>query len=268
MPWLIITSSLIIFLCFLFLFLIFPTTRKHPDRNILKGMYIAHRGLHDNAIPENSISSFSAAIKKGFPIEIDIHLTKDGELVIFHDNDLKRMCGDERLVCELTLAELRSLKLLKTNEKIPTLKECLETVSGNVPLMIEFKVDRNNWKTLCTAANDVLKNYKGKYFIQSFYPQVLYWYRKNRKDICRGQLSSAKMGKEFYKKLCECLLFNFISRPDFVSYEYLYCNNPIRKLVTRLGAFPVGWTFPSQEELDKCKRCFKTYIFENFLPKV
>lgn len=254
--------------CCVFLFLIFPNSRKHSDLNILNGLYIAHRGLHDIAkgIPENSIPAFKEAVNQGFAIENDIHLTKDGQVVVFHDDDMKRMCSLDRKIKDMTLGEIKALRLLNTPCTIPTLKECLEVVDSKVPLLIEFKYDGNS-KALCEKANEILSEYKGKYFVQSFYPQNLYWYRKHRKDICRGQLSCAFKGEAFYKKLSGCLLYNFLSRPDFISYDHRDEKHLCRRLTTRLGAFPVGWTFTQQEEIDKNKKSFLTYIFENFIPK-
>jgi hypothetical protein len=93
----------------LVLFLVFPAVRRHPDRAIFDGKCIAHRGLHGGAenVPENSLQAFEIAAEKGYPIETDIHVTKDGRVAVFHDDDLKRMCGDERKPEELTLDELK-----------------------------------------------------------------------------------------------------------------------------------------------------------------
>ncbi|MEE0945514.1 MAG: glycerophosphodiester phosphodiesterase family protein [Acutalibacteraceae bacterium] len=258
----------IIILMLLFLFLIFPSTRRHKDRMILENLYIAHRGLHclERGIPENSLKAFEEAINEGYAIELDIHLTKDGQVVVFHDDDGKRMCGDNRKICEMTLSEIKELRLADTNFTIPTLKECLDLIDGKVPLMIEIKYDGNS-SLLCSKTNEILLQYTGKYFIQSFYPQNLYWYRRHRKDICRGQLSCAFKGDTFIKRLSGCLLFNFISRPDFVSYDYRDKNHICRRLATILGAFPVGWTFTKNTALQINKKFFKTYIFENFKPK-
>lgn len=253
----------------LFLFCIFPSFRRHKDRKLLDGLYIAHRGLHNikEGIPENSLSAFRRAVENGFAIENDIHLTSDGEVVVFHDDDLHRMCGVDGKIEEKTLSELKALTLAGTEEKIPTLAECLNVIDGKVPLLIEFKATSGSPRALCEAANKVLEGYGGKYFIQSFYPPVLYWYRRNRKDICRGQLSSAFYGEELKKKLLGALLFNFLARPDFVSYEHIHSGNFFRRLCTFLGAFPVAWTIGSKEELDAARKHFKTYIFEGFLPK-
>ena len=257
------------FFVLLVLFLISPTFKKHTDLKNLNGLLIAHRGLHKNSegIPENSLKAFSLAIEKGFAIENDIHITADGEIVVFHDDTLKRLCGVDKVIEELTLEEIKSYTLLNTTEKIPTLKECLDLIDGRVPLLIEFKCKSIiNCTELCTAANEILKNYKGKYFVQSFFPMVLKWYRKNRPDVLRGQLAEAFKGEAFYKQLLGNMLFNFISRPYFISYNYNSKNKIMFRLVKKLGAFPVGWTFTSKEDLKTSKKDFKTYIFEEFIP--
>ena len=262
-----IVLGVTVFLLLLFLILITPACRKHPHLENLKGLYIAHRGLHniDKGIPENSLEAFKNAVNHGFAIENDIHLTKDGAVVVFHDDTLKRMCGINRKISEMTLGEIKELRLLSTRHTIPTLEECLEVIDGKVPLLIEFKNDGKT-KELCAAADKILKNYGGKYFVQSFYPQVLLWYRHHNKKVCRGQLSTTFKGESFYKRLAGCLIFNFLSRPDFISYEHTYGNYPPRKLATKLGAFPVGWTYKNKEQTDKSKKYFKTFIFEDYIP--
>ncbi len=257
--------AVLLFLIVLYLFAIMPSLRKHHDIKKLKGLYIAHRGFHSQ-YPENSIPSFEAANEKGFAIEIDIHLTKDGKIVVFHDDTLERMCGVDGGCEDKILSELKELRLANTDCEIPTLKECLETVAGKVPLLIEYKMVNGNYKKLCETANEILKDYEGQYFIQSFYPQVLMWYRQNRKDVCRGQLSSAFYKESFKQKLLGQMLFNFIARPDFVSYDVNFPKTFGRKLCKVFGALPVGWTIRSKDELEIAKKYFETYIFENFEP--
>lgn len=264
-PFLIVAALLIIFL-----FMICPALRRHPDRKVLEGLYIAHRGLHsvNPAIPENSLAAFEAAVETGYAIENDIHLTLDGQVIVFHDDTFKRMCGVDKRPEEMTLEEIKKLRLKNTNQSIPTLKECLDLVDGRVPLMIEVKCPAAlDYAPLCRAANEILKDYKGKYFIQSFYPPVLMWYKKHRPDICRGQLASAFYKESIDKRLLGCMIFNFLSRPDFVSYEHTYKNNLFRRLCVLLGAFPVGWTFKKQTDIDSAKKHFKTFIFEKFEAK-
>lgn len=260
---------LIVVLIFLFilLFMAMPSLRRHPDRKLLEGLIIAHRGLHDDKIPENSIPAFLEAAAHGFAIENDIHVTADGEIVVFHDNTVERMCGANRKIEEMTLAEIKELRLKNTDERIPTLKECLDAVAGRVPLLIEFKCDSVDCSRLCEAANKILKSYNGKYFIQSFNPAVPTWYRKNRPDILRGQLAMVYSGKNFVKHLASAFLLNFGARPDFVAYDERTAKRPSFVIQKLLGALPVGWTFRSQKDIDDKKSLFKAYIFENFIPK-
>lgn len=251
----------------LFLFLVFPAPRRHPAREQLHGKYIAHRGLHRQGIPENSLDAFCAAAEQGYIIENDIHLTADGEVVVFHDDTLKRMCGVDEKLEEKTLAELKELRLGDTDAQISTLRECLAAVGGRVPLLIEFKVVDGNATALCEAADKVLADYTGEYFVQSFYPQVLLWYRRHRKDVCRGQLAAPFRGEKLQRRMLGHMLFNFLARPDFVAYEHSGAKNVMRRLVTALGAHPVCWTLRSQSELETARKFFKTYIFENFIPQ-
>ncbi len=261
-----IVCAVFLILWALYLLLLRPRT-GFAGWNELAAYRYAHRGLHDRnlGIPENSLKAFSTAIKNGYAIENDIHITKDGEIVVFHDDSLKRMCGVDRIIEDLTLEEIKKYPLLNSNEYIPTLKECLELIDGKVPLLVEFKC-RNliNCTELCAKANEILSDYKGKYFVQSFYPFVIKWYRKNRPDILRGQLAEAFKGEEIYKRALGNMLLNFISRPDFISYRHNHKNKFMFRLTKKLGGFPVGWTFTSQEEIDASKSDFKAFIFENF----
>lgn len=267
MIFMIIVLIVVLSVCLL-LFLVSPSRRKNKDLDILKGRYIAHRGLHDitGNTPENSLAAFRQAAELGFAVENDIHLTADGEVVVFHDSELERMCGVSGKIEEMTLRELKKLRIAETDCQIPTLKECLEVINGRVPLMIEFKCPTIKCRALCEVADKTLSQYKGDYFIQSFNPMVLWWYRKNRKEVCRGQLATRFKGESLYKRMLGNMLFNFLSRPDFVSYEQCFAKQPMFRLVRRLGAFPVGWTFRSQSELDEIRQSFKSYIFENFIP--
>ncbi len=261
---LIIFAITLLILAALLLFLIFPAVRRHPLRAKLKGVKIAHRGLHDSTSPENSLAAFKAALEHGYAIETDIHLTADGEVVIFHDDSLKRMCGVDRKPEEMTLAELLQCRLADSDERIPTLRQLLDLTEGRVLLLIEFKCRSMTCAPLCEAADAILSSYKGDYMIQSFYPTVPAWYKKHRPEICRGQLASAFYRDKLHMKLLGCLLYHFLSRPDFVSYEHTHKNNIFRRLATALGAFPIGWTFRTQGELEQGRGDFEAYIFEGF----
>lgn len=262
-----IILSALLGLSLLYIFLVCPSLKHNDGRERLKGLCIAHRGLHDDNVPENSLPAFSAAISGGYAIEIDIHITADGEIVVFHDDTAKRMCGVDREIEDMTLKEIKQLRLLGTDCAIPTLKECLDTVDSGVPLLIEFKA-KNTYITnrLCIKANEILSDYKGEYFVQSFFPFVLSWYKKNRPDVCRGQLSTAFKGEELYKRILARLLTNFIARPHFISYEHKYPNSISLKLNKLFGAVLICWTLKNEKQLKKAKENFSGFIFEDFIP--
>lgn len=267
MQYVYLTLGAVSILYLILIFLTSPSAKKHKAIEVIQNKYIAHRGLHDKTRPENSISAFEAAVKKGYPIEIDVHLTKDGKVVVFHDGTLKRMCGAQERIADLTLHQLKKYSLSDSNETIPTLSECLEAVNGKVPLLIEFKMENGNTKALCKAANQILSGYKGDYLIQSFFPQVVRWYKIHRKDVCRGQLSCNFKKKSIAKWLSANLLLNFMGRPHFISYRHSDASKLMLRFSKWQGGYPIGWTFQSKEDLEKNKKHFNTWIFEGFSPE-
>ena len=102
---------------------------------------IAHRGLHNVKAPENSLAAFRLAIEHGNVIELDVHMLADGKIVVFHDDNLKRMTGVDAVIKDKTFAELSKLWLKKSSQKIPLLTEVLDLVDGKVPIIIEIKYD-------------------------------------------------------------------------------------------------------------------------------
>ncbi len=253
-----------------YLYLVMPSLKRHPDLDKMC-RYIAHRGLHglEADTPENSLAAFLQAAEKGYAIENDIHITRDGHVVVFHDGDTSRMCGEKLKIEDSTLAELKRLRLAGGSQQIPTLEECLAAVDGRVPLLIEFKCDYKTYEPLCRAANKLLSQYDGIYFVQSFFPPAMGWYRKNRPDVCRGQLSehfSVGQNKARYFLLSN-LMLNYMSRPHFVSFKHGDADYLPRRINTLLGAYPIGWTFRKAEDLKESKDKFNNYIFEGFEPK-
>lgn len=258
----------IILLLFVFLFMIMPS-RKYKNRlSKHDGALIAHRGLYNNEkeIPENSISAFKKAVEKGYGIEFDIRLTKDKEVVVFHDSTLMRMCGADKKVYDLTLKQLKEYNLLNTNEKIPTLKEFLEVVGENTMLFVEVKADGYSAYDIFSDAREILKDYKGEYCVQSFDPRILKCYRKHQPEIVRGQLSVGSYKRGFIIGLLSCLLGNCISRPHYIAYRYDNRNNIFFKLTKLLGAYSQCWTVRTPEELQDAKKHYDIFIFENFEP--
>lgn len=261
----------IVFLAILYLFFIAPGMFRCADRTPLMGhRFYAHRGLFDNegAAPENSMAAFQKAVDAGYGIEMDIQLSKDDRMVVFHDDTLWRMCGMEGHVWDYTLEELQRMKLKDSKETIPAFSDVLKMVDGRVPLIIEYKMDRPLKKS-CVLGDRLLRDYRGAYCIESFHPLALMWYRKHRPEIVRGQLSGNlwKSGEKLSYNLAGLfvawLLTNVVSRPDFIAYDHKYAGNLSRRLCRRMGALSVAYTIKSREQYEKVKDEFELFIFDS-----
>lgn len=256
----------------LYLCSISPRLMGKPDTSMFFKKYYAHRGLHHlhDDIPENSVAAIKKAVEMGYGIEMDIQLTKDKELVVFHDDSLLRMCGVQGKVGDYTFEELQQFSLENTEEKIPAFKDVLKIVDGKVPLIIEIKAYRQPFE-LAKYANALLSGYDGEYCVEAFHSGVLLWYRLHNKSVIRGQLSShfRKDGeKEGISLFCvRHLLLNFIGKPDFIAYNHKYAAAVSRSICEKLYKAPAAaWTITSQEELNQAKKHFDIYIFERFIP--
>lgn len=255
----------------LYFLAIMPQMKKPASILNLKDHHYAHRGLYNNSTeaPENSLPAFQLAAHSGYGIELDVQLTKDRIPVVFHDFNLKRACGVDAKVSQLSFQELRSLSIFHSNQIIPSLLEVLQLVKGRVPLIIEYKVELMD-TGVCAITDRLLQGYNGVYCIESFNPLALCWYRKHRPDIVRGQLSSnfAREGKFSLVTFCiQMLLFNFLTKPAFIAYNYLDKNELSRTLCHSLfRSLSVAWTIDSKEIMEKNKKNFDLFIFEGFLP--
>jgi len=231
---------------------------------------IAHRGLHSNDfnIPENSIPAFKKAMELNLPIELDIQLTQDNHIVVFHDYNLKRMCGINKLIKKCTLEEIKELNLLNSDYKIPLLADVLELVQGKVPILIDIK-NRNKAGKLEKLLVQELENYKGDIAIQSFNPFSIGWFAKNAPHIIRGQLHTDLKNKklnQMTKLLLKEIVFNFFSRPHFIAMD----KNCISKRIlhkSKKSKLPIlFWTIKNQTDYLKLKDVCDNIIFENFIP--
>lgn len=258
--------------CALYLLALMPRIVNRPDTGLFLKKYFAHRGLHDNGdkAPENSMAAFRNAVEAGYGMELDVHVTRDGIPVIFHDSGLERMCGAEGNITDYTYEELQQFTLGNSEERIPKLEDLLLMVQGRVPLIVEIKSDKAN-VSCCTAVDRLLRTYNGEYCIESFNPMVLWWFRLHHNRVVRGQLSSnfRKDGgnKGVFFFLLTHLMFNFITKPDFIAYNREFKDEPGRRICRKLYGNPsVAWTVRNREELYELGREFDVFIFENFTP--
>ena len=246
---------------------------NNPGLEALRGHAYAHRGLHGNGIPENSMASFKAALDHGYGIELDIHLIKDGNLAIIHDSSLKRTTGCDVKITELTTTQLANYKLEGTSETIPTFSQVLELYAGKYPLIIELKADGNNQRALVAAAVKAMEGYSGKYCMESFDPRCVYWLKKDFPHIIRGQLTENYFKTKnklpaVLKFLLQHNMLNFLTRPDFVSYKFADRKSTVTNFLCRKvwKLQGVTWTLRSQGEYDTAVKEGWLPIFENFKP--
>ena len=243
----------------------------HPDLTDLRGWAYAHRGLHDEDLPENSMAAFRAALENGYGIELDIHLMKDGNLAVIHDTSLLRTAGADVKITDLTVEDLVNYPL-SNGELIPTFDQVLELFAGKAPLIIELKDDGNS-KALTDAAVKAMEGYEGPYCMESFHPQCVYLLKKNHPHIIRGQLVMNYF-KEKKSPLNPALKWaitnqveNFLIQPDFVSYRYSDRVTFSNFLARRFwGLQGVSWTIKSQREFDRAVKEGWLPIFEGFKP--
>lgn len=227
--------------------------------------YVAHRGLFtkNQKIPENSLMAFENALKYGLAIELDVHLTKDEKLVVVHDHHLKRITGKDLIVEESTLEELKKLYLFSTQEKIPTLEEVLKLINGKVLLIIEIK---NKGKVGKLEENllKVLKNYSGNYFIESFNPLSLLYFKRHAESIVRGQLCTKKIddiNSKVLQFVLSHMLFNIFTKPHFIAYDIKYFNEKIYLKTKRKNRKLFLWTIQNLEELKFAEKQSDCVIF-------
>ena len=259
-------------LLILYILAIMPRLSGRPDVTPLLGRYYAHRGLHDNNsdAPENSMAAFRKAVEAGYGIELDVQLTRDRIPVVFHDETLDRVCGVPGKVRDFTFEELQQFSLLRSQERIPRFADFLNLVDGKIPLIVEIKIHENA-AAVCEKVDELLRDYKGVYCVESFHPMAMKWYKEHRPDVVRGQLSTS-FNKPFKKEslpenAVHYLLTNFLCRPDFIAYDHLHKHNISRLVCQIFRPLNVTWTVKSQTQLDACRKDFDLFIFEGFIPK-
>ncbi|MBE0476047.1 MAG: glycerophosphodiester phosphodiesterase [Coriobacteriia bacterium] len=227
---------------------------------------IAHRGLHsgDARRPENSIAAFRAAAEAGYPVELDVHLTADGHVVVIHDDSLERMTGDPRRVEDARLEEIRRLRLLGTEERLPTLGEALAEIDGRVPVLVEIK-NRGGAGRLEDAVTEELDGYEGEAAVMSFNPFSLARVAERAPDLPRGQLSGTFAGEDVavHKRfVLRHLLTNWKGRPDFVAYELDGLPRLGVKLQRLRGRPVLAWTAEDPESFERAEALADNVIFD------
>lgn len=237
--------------------------------NFLKTWKIAHRGLHDinKGIPENSIKAFSNAISKNVAIELDITVLKDGTIVCFHDKNIFRMTNINEYVYNLNYDDLSKITLINSSEKIPRFVDVLNFVDGRVPLLVEIKAHKN-YKRVLPLIGEMISNYQGDIAIFSFSPMIVFWFKNNYPNVIRGQITSffdenPKMPK-LLKGIMRKMLFNKITKPDFISYNSINLPNQYADEAKKAGLTVISYTAFNKDEYLRIKNLYDNIVFEGF----
>lgn len=273
MIWLYVVIGVVVFVAAMLIFCVAPgkmTPEAEKTARAFYGRSCAHRGLHteDQKVPENSIAAFIAARDGGYGAEVDVQLSKDHKVVVFHDIDLERACGISEPVIDKTWEELSVLPLFGTNQCIPLLTDVLE-VLGDVPTIVELKwVGEHNVK-LCEETLKIMREHGKCWCIESFDPRIVAWFRKNAPDVLRGQLSCHPPEARGFEKiiafLVGYLLSNVFPRPHFVAYETGKLPWTVR-LCRAMKPMTVVWTVKPDDDIAGYERDNDTVIFEYYAP--
>lgn len=251
------------------LYLTAPGHASKAQRAPFTGRNFAHRGLHsrDKSVPENSLEAFRLAAEAGYGVELDVQLSKDGYVVVFHDDTLNRVCGVDAKVCDKTYSELSRMKLCGSDQTIPLFTDVLEVIGGRGPIICELKTGKRN-RELCEKTLKILSSYPGEVCIESFNPMIVAWFRVHAKNMVRGQLANPT--KDYAGEVnlptafvLSHLLLNFLARPQFIAYKLARPTLPVR-VNYALGAMKVCWT--SHEPRNEKGK--DAVIFEFYKPKV
>ncbi len=273
MVWILVAAAVCAALCGLALLMIHPGTGRRTKLRPFENTMIAHRGLFDNSsdAPENTIPAFEKAMRGSFGIEMDVQMTSDGKLVVFHDWDMKRMAGVNLKITNHIYEELKQYPLGVSEARIPLFSDVLALVDGAVPLVVEIKVGLDYKKTT-EAVAEMLSDYSGTYCIECFNPLALSWYRRHMPQVIRGLLSMdfrkdpVKM-PVFVKFILTNLMLNFCARPDFISYNHKDQKKGVFRLCRKLfGVKTAAWTIRSEQDLAGARQRFDMFIFDSFLP--
>lgn len=218
---------------------------------------VAHRGLHDAEAPENSMAAFRKAIEKGYHIETDVHLLKSGEVAVFHDDNLKRICGKNAKIKDLTLDDVNGDEyLLPNGEHIPLFSDFLDLVNGQVGILLELKYAGLGNYELEKKVLDLIAGKEDWIAVQAFNPYTIAWFAENAPQFRRGLLSLWAIGFDvgmYWRRM----------KPDFISFEASGLGL-IKKYVAKRNARLLSWTNDSREKVEKSiKNGVNNIIFEN-----
>lgn len=230
----------------------------------LRDVPLAHRGLHGDGAPENTLAAFEAAARAGVGVELDVHRSRDGIPVVVHDPDVLDADGRRRPVAGLDASELAALRPGGGDHGVPSLREVLQ-VLREVPVMVELKNVRPRAGLLEPAVAPLLLTHPGPVCVASFNPRSLAWFRRRLPDLPRvqtmGSLAAVPMPSVLRRSL-EGLRWIRMVRPAAVSYAIAGVDHPTVQAYRAAGGLVVTWTVTTADQLDRARRYADNVVFE------
>ena len=207
----------------------------------------AHRGLHDDRVPENSPAAFAGAIARGLGIECDVQRSGDGQAVVFHDWELDRLTDASGAVSERSAAQLGAIRLKGSEDTIPLLAAVLQQVRGQVPILIEVKSRRDKRVfALCLAVRRALEGYAGHHAVMSFDPRVSRWFARYSPHTVRGLVVTEENARTLSGRVRRYLAL-WHARPDFLAYDIRDLPSSFPEAQRKRGLPVLTWTVRSPE---------------------
>jgi glycerophosphoryl diester phosphodiesterase len=247
-------------------------TPQLRDLNWLVARPIAHRGLHAGNVIENTESAFAAALMQNYAIECDLQITKDGEAVVFHDDEVGRLLDGKGLVKDFTVKQLKALPFKNAKDRVQTLAELLEQVDGKSTLVIELKSHWAYDQTLTLRALEILNDYDGPFALMSFDPDMIACVAERSPGTVRG-ITADRVTDPYYNILSverRRSMQNFAhlpkSRPHFVSFDFK--GLPFQPIthIRNAGHPVITWTIRSEADASAAMRYSDQVTFESFNP--
>ena len=225
--------------------------------NWLNKLPIAHRGLHSNAnnIYENTKESFLAAVNENYAIECDVVLSKDHEVVVFHDENLKRLCNLDKNVSSLTMNELRNLKIYESSSNIISLDEMLHIVSAHVPIIIEIKGRFTPF--IEERIQEIIRSYKGPIALKTFNLKSVEWLIKFLPYVYKGLVIDSNTNN--FESILDLNI-------DFVSCDIEFIESNLVDRLKKKGLPIITWTVDNEDKKKKANLIADNIIFENIRP--
>lgn len=263
----------IVFLFIVYVLAVLPRRPGKAGAAPFRGLMAAHRGLYekDQSVPENSLEAFRRAAAYGCGVELDVQLSKDGAVVVFHDDTVDRMTTEKGRVDSFTLAELQAMPLMGTEHRMPLFTDVMAVLDGVSPTIVELK-STPNYQELCEKTLAILRTLKGPYCVESFDPRIVRWFYLHAPDIVRGQLTESfshwrKAGLPLWRcLLMHTLCINFLTHPQFIAFGRGH--RPLCMLLgRRLGTMTVFWTERPDSDHELLAKRYDCRIFEHYRPE-